>query len=72
MNDPPTALVGFGEEPRASLSRLSMNNPPTALVGFGEDPRASLCRLSMADPPTALVGLVKAVGIPEGSLMQLS
>ena len=36
MNDPPTALVGFGnvEGPPGSR-RLSMNDPPTALVGLG-------------------------------------
>ncbi len=35
MNDPPTALVGFGEAYGGLLCRLSMNDPPTALVGFG-------------------------------------
>src|SRR6185369_4254485 len=35
MNNPPTALVGFGDEWRRSLlCRLSMNEPPTALVGL--------------------------------------
>jgi hypothetical protein len=59
MNNPPTALVGFGK-PGGGLSgpcRLSMNNP-TALVGFGK-PRggpSGPCRLSVNDPPTALVG----------------
>ena len=41
MNDPPTALVGFGEGIwRASSSRLYMNDPPTALVGFGKQAAA--------------------------------
>jgi hypothetical protein len=35
MNDPPTALVEFGDR-AAHSCRPSMNNPPTALVGFGE------------------------------------
>src|SRR2546426_1108462 len=58
MNNPPTALVGFGERAASLPSRLSMNDPPTALVGFGGS-RAGWpfpSRLSMNDPPTALVG----------------
>ena len=54
MNNPPTALVGFGTGARQRPGRLSMNNPPTALVGFGTPPVVP-CRLSMNDPPTALV-----------------
>ena len=33
MNDPPTALVGFGS-PTLPPCRPSMNDPPTALVGL--------------------------------------
>jgi hypothetical protein len=33
MNDPPTALVGFGSGVRV-LGRSNMNEPPTALVGL--------------------------------------
>ena len=36
MNDPPTALVGFGKLRDPPACRLSMNNPPTALVGLPE------------------------------------
>ena len=35
MNDPPTALVGFGTGARQSRLRLGMNDPPTALVDSG-------------------------------------
>src|SRR5437016_5915115 len=55
MNDPPTALVGFGTGGvPCPFCRLSMNDRPTALVGFGTGvvPRP-LGRLSMNDPPTA-------------------
>jgi hypothetical protein len=38
MNDPPTALVGFGSArdfPGSDIAcRPNMNDPPTALVGF--------------------------------------
>jgi hypothetical protein len=37
MNDPPTALVGFGEARVGLFCRLSMNKPPTALVGWSLD-----------------------------------
>src|SRR5438034_175190 len=61
MNDPSTALVGFGEGCGRPFGRLSMNDPPTALVGFRSGSSATLlCRLSMNDPPTALVGFRKA------------
>src|SRR5258707_794123 len=58
MNDPPTALVGFGDEEFGEpFCRLSMNDPPTALVGFGDEEFGEpFCRPSMHDPPTALVG----------------
>ena len=39
MNNPPTALVGFGDACGRLFCRLSMNNPPTALVGFEGRPR---------------------------------
>jgi hypothetical protein len=55
MNDPPTALVGFGEDAGQHSCRLGMKDPPTALVGFGEDAGQHSCRLGMNDPPTALV-----------------
>jgi len=47
MNDPPTALVGFGEQRDGLFCRLSMNDPPTALVGFGEQRDGLFCRRSM-------------------------
>jgi hypothetical protein len=58
MNDPPTVLVGFGEEIEAADSRRSsMNDPPTVLVGFEEEIEAADSRRSsMNDPPTVLVG----------------
>jgi hypothetical protein len=55
MNNPPTALVGFGEQRDGLFCRLRMNDPPTALVGFGEQRDGLFCRLSMNDPPNALV-----------------
>jgi hypothetical protein len=41
MNDPPTALVGFGRALRRPVCRLSMNEPPTALVGLYLNTRVS-------------------------------
>ncbi len=41
MNDPPTALVGFGTGSRQPRCRLSMNDPPTALVGFRRSSRVA-------------------------------
>src|SRR5882724_7506417 len=65
MNDPPTALVGFGTGARQSRLRLGMNDPPTALVGFGTGARQSRLRLGMNDPPTALVDSGRARGSPD-------
>jgi hypothetical protein len=54
MNDPPTALVGFGSERGRRLCRLGMNDPPTALVGFGSERGRRLCTLSKDERPTLL------------------
>ena len=70
MNDPPTALVGFGTGLRQADRRLNMNNPLTALVGFGTGLPQADRRLNMNNPPSALAGFEEARACLSGRELQ--
>ena len=61
MNDPPTALVGFGGEGTAAAGRLNLKDPPIALVRFGREnvqPQSAKSRLrrKIVDSPWSIPG----------------